>query len=214
MKKHNITSYNIFGITGGIGFEFYKLIRNNKLQISGYFNSNNELAKKLDIPIFRIDLTQPQDIDYSIISNFEGLLYVAGKPFIFNSIFQIDNQNIIDQVNINITSLITVINSLLQKKDSKLKKIVIVTSKIPQNKSIYHLSKHLQEVLLNFISDELDHRKISVSIIRTGWVNTNMLTQYIKETNDTPSNYYSTSFIAKKCYNEFLHNKPLKIIEL
>ncbi len=214
MNKNNITSYNIFGITGGIGFEFYKLIRKSKLQISGYYYSNHELARKINIPTHKIDLTHPQSINYSVLNNFEGLLYVAGEPFFANKIFQIDNQSIINQVNINITSFITIINSLLNKKGAKLKKIVIVSSKLPQNKSIYHLSKYLQESLLNFVSNELNYRNISVSIIRTGWVNTKMLNQYIEKTNDIPSVYHSASFIANECHNQFFENAPLNIIEL
>jgi len=214
MSKNSITSYNIFGITGGIGFEFYKLIRNKKIQASGYYYSNDELAKEINIRTHKIDLAYPQNINYSLLDNFEGLLYVAGEPFFSNKVFQIDNQDIINQININITSLLIIINSLLNKKETKLKKIVIVSSKLPQNKSIYHLSKYLQETLFNFVANELNYQNVSVSIIRTGWVNTKMLTQYIKKTNDIPSVYHSASFIAEECFKEFFNESPFNIIEL
>lgn len=207
-----MNSYLIFGITGSIGNSFAKLLsnKNSKIHITGYFNSSNNindiksLFDNVNINLYQIDLASKNNILTTHIPNYEGLLYVAGQAHFSNDFFDFSPESLYSLINIDIISLLLIIKRLREYKPSNLKKIVIVNSKIPDTiKSIYHLSKYLQTDMLNQIKDILNNENIGLSLVHTGWVNTNMMQKYVSFYNHTPNSYIEPEFLSEIIDEEF-----------
>lgn len=211
-----MNSYLIFGITGSIGNSFAKLLsnKNSKIHITGYFNSStniNDIKSLLDnvtLNLYKIDLTSKNSILSTHIPNYEGLLYVAGQAHFSNDFFDFSPETLYSLINIDIISLLLIIKRLRDYNPRNLKKIVIVNSKIPDTiKSIYHMSKYLQTDMLNQIKDILNKENIGLSLIHTGWVNTNMMEKYMSFYHHTPNNYIEPEFLSEIIYEEFCCDK-------
>lgn len=209
----------VVGITGGIGNAFLQETANQNLQITGCFNKDLEKADSIisifpSVQLKQIDLSNQFSIDNLTENNFDGLLYVAGKPHFSQNLFDFTNAELSEQFNINVYSFIAIINSIVSKSNCSLKKIVFVSSVIPDEiKSIYHLTKIIQEKAIEFLKVELNRRGISISVIKTGWVDTKMYAAYQSSFNSFLERVKHPSDIAKICLTEFQDTTTLfKII--
>lgn len=199
----------VVGITGGIGNAFLQEIANQNLQITGCFNKDLEKADSINsifpsVQLMQIDLSNQSSFDNLTESDFDGLLFLAGKPHFSENIFDFTNAELREQFNINVYSFIAMVKLLVSKNNGSLKKIVFVSSDIPDEiKSIYHLTKVIQEKTIEFLKTELNRRGISISIIKTGWVDTKMYAAYQSRYNSVSECVKPPSEIAKICLTEF-----------
>lgn len=202
------------GITGGIGSAFLQQTINHNFQITGYYHKDLEKIDTIkasfpSVELLQIDLSNQSEVDSIMDGNYEGLLYVAGKANFSENIFDFCSDEFRIQFNINVYSFISIIRSLVYK----LRKIIIVASNIPSEiKSTYHLTKVLQENILEILRPELNCRGVSVSIIKTDWVNTKMYAEYVLKFNGIKENVRQPEEIAKICLEEFQDFTPFKII--
>ena len=204
-----INSYNIIGATGGVGFSFIKLLeeKKRKTPICGYYHNESSKVEILNTfcdKVYKIDLTADECMHSMKFDNCEGLLYVAGKPFLCDDFFDYSYEDLMSQLKIDLSSLIYTIKQLISYTPCKLKRVVIVSSKIPKRiNSIYHLSKSLQIEMLKGIQPILNDKGIGLSVIYSGWIDTDMMQKYISYYHKTPEAYISTEEVAEKCFSEF-----------
>lgn len=215
-----IKSINIFGVTGGIGTAFVELIKNNNILITGYYHEDSNSADLIKIRypklmIQQVDLSNQFAFDNRIISNYEGLFFVAGEPHYSKNVFDFELSHLRNQININLFSFLAIVKSALKYKDCHLKKIVFVSSRLSTEiNSIYHFTKILQEKSFEILSKELINRKISISIIKADWVNTKMYKKYIATDGATQSKVISPKSVAAICLKEFRDLNPFKLITI
>ena len=90
--------------------------------------------------------------------------------------------------------------------------VVVVSSIYPSVvNSLYHATKRLQDELLNILRCSLNERKIGLSIIKVGWVNTNMYRNYVRVTGNCSKEVVEPEIVAKCCTEEFSHSKPFNL---
>lgn len=215
-----VESINIFGITSDIGGSFVKLLDNDSTTIFGYYSKNKLKADKIksqykNLTLKRIDISNPLTFASYDIPNCEGLLYLVGKSFFSNNVFDFQINELIEQFNLNIVSLISILKNILSKDNCKLKKLVIVVSEIPNEiQSIYHLTKLLQVDSLMSLKRDLNNRGISVSAIKTSWVRTKMFHDFKKKFGNPTAKPISPKKIALMCINEFNNFHPFNVIQV
>ena len=215
-----IRSINIIGITGGIGHAFFDIIKNSDMKIGGIYHKNDRLAKMIkkkhpNVILHRVDYSKEWGIGNNHIPAYEGLLYAIGKPHFIKGILNFDDIDLFEQINLNITSLHLLINQLCSKEKSPLKKVVVIASLCPKRiDSLYHLVKHLQIEYLRKIKPTLNEMGIGLSVINTGWVNTNMYKQYINATGTHIDNILSPIDVAKCCFREFKKNQLYSLVDM
>lgn len=216
----NLKSVNIVGITGGIGYSFFNMISKEQMNICGFYHRNDELAseikkKRPETILIRTDLSRISPFEMVDIPNFEGLLYVAGRSHFGKSLFDFNENDLHAHVNLNVNSLITIIQKLCFRDDIELKKIVVVSSIYPPNiKSLYHATKRLQDEMLKIVLPSLIDKKISLSIIKASWIKTNMYKEYINSKGNPPQSILGPETVAKYCLEEFSHNKAFNLREV
>lgn len=204
-----IKSLNIFGITGGIGTSFVELVDDKKILIRGYYYKDSITSAAItnrftNVEVKQIDLSDQFVLDKITIPNYEGLLFLAGEPHFSTNVFDFEISQLRNQANINFFSFLGVIKSVLKYDNPALKKIVFISSDIPDEiKSIYHLTKVIQEKAIELLRPELNRKGISISIIRTGWVDTKMYASYLSRFNLMEQEVKHPSIIAKVCLAEF-----------
>jgi len=215
-----IKSINIFGITGGIGSSFVELSKESNILINGYYHRDVAYANSFterfpNVQINQIDLSNQFVFDSAIIPNYEGLLFVVGQPHFSKNIFDFEFQELRNQININIFSLLAILKSILSYNNCSLKKVVLVLSELPNEiRSIYHLTKILQEQTLEILCSELNNRNISISAVKVGWVNTKMYNQYKELSGIANGKVVSPDLVAAICKEEFENSFPLNLISI
>lgn len=216
-----VNSFNIIGITGGIGYSFFNEIKNKKVKIAGIYNNNNRLASQIqrDYPgiiLEKVDLSTPFLPKRMKIPNYEGLFYAVGKSHFGKNLFDFTPQDLQEHMNINVNSLFLILKMLLSYPEASLKKVVVISSIYPSNiNSLYHTVKRLQEELLNIVRHFLNSREIGLSIIKTSWVDTNMFKEYVQRTGNVFKKAISPEVVVKYCIREFENDQlfNLKILK-
>ena len=217
-----INSYNIFGITGGIGHSFFNLIKDNEsINICGFYHEDHERATEIKVlreatTLHSVDLSSQESIKLMTIPDHEGILYVAGKPHFSNDLFAFTEDELMNQLNINIYAILAIIKKTISYPQSNLKKIIIVTSVIPKEiNNIYHLFKKFQIILGETLCHYLNSKNIGFCMIESSWVDTKMFKKYLKNNNRKKINALNPKEIAQTCFDEFQNeNYKQKIVSL
>lgn len=211
-------SINIFGITGGIGSSFIELLGDKGISITGYYHSATQVAALMErtypnVHLVKVDLSKPQELVTLDIPNHEGILYLPGIPHFSANLFDFEIPELCMQIDVNLTSLLSLLKISLGKSDPALKKVVIVISESPRElKSIYHLTKSIQEHALTLLKKEFVYRRVSMSAIKVGWVDTRMYKRFVSVTGESKTKVLSPNFIASLCINEFSDLTPFRIV--
>lgn len=204
-----LRSINIFGITGGIGYSFFNKIRNEEIEINGFYCNNTKLANEIaqnnpNTTLKKLDLSDQNTLKDIRIPNCEGILYVVGRPHFGKPFFNFNEKDVFLHINLNLSALLIVINKSISMENCGLKRFVIVSSFYPNKiDSLYHTVKSLQDKLLDILKDPLVDKQIGLSIIKTGWVDTNMYKEYKDKTGKTVNRIISPNAIADMCIKEF-----------
>ncbi|XOA43108.1 MAG: SDR family NAD(P)-dependent oxidoreductase [Candidatus Nealsonbacteria bacterium] len=213
-------SINIFGITGGIGYHFFKEIVKSEIDICGFYHNNHDLANRIKkersgITLKRVDLSRNFAFKEIIIPNYECLLYVAGKYHFSKNIFDFSERDLETHMNININSLFVILQRLCSYDNLTLKKVVVVSAMYPLViNSLYHTVKRLQDEFLEILKPTLNDKQIGLSIIKVGWVNTNMYKEYMRITGKTVKKVIEPDIVAKCCLEEFEQNQRFNVREV
>lgn len=217
-----IKSVTIMGITGGIGNALYEILRCSTIKIHGCYFSNEKIANELiqdkNVTLQKINLSLQNSVDDIQLPNNEAIVYLAGIPHFSDDILEFKTEELREQININLYSLLVCIKQALNKEKSYLKKIVIVSSLEGKKlKSIYHLFKFLQEKMIKKLKPAFSEKNISVSLIRTDWVNTSMYKQFIAINNNTEdgvskndSVILQPAYVAAICLKELNNFEPFR----
>lgn len=212
-------SINIFGITGGIGYSFFSKIKNEKIEINGFYCNNTKLAYEIaknnpHATLKKIDLSDPNSLQNINLPNCEGMLYVVGRPHFGKNFFDFKEKDVFLQINLNISALLIILKKSILNENCTLKRFVIVSSFYPYKiDSLYHTGKSLQDKLMDILKDPLADRGIGLSIIKTEWVDTNMYKEYQEKTGKTVNKIISPDAIADMCVKEFEETKLYSIKE-
>ncbi len=214
-------SVNIFGVTGGIGYSFLKEIGKNKVDICGFYHSNQNLADRIkeeysEVRLKRVDLSKSFTLKEVVIPNYQYLLYATGKPHFSKNIFDFSEKDLECHVNININSLYLILQRLCTYDKVDLEKLVIVSSIYPPEiNSLYHTVKRLQDEFLEILKPILNSKQIGLSIVKVKWVETDMYKKYMEATGKTAQKVIKPYVVAKCCLKEFEDNRMfnLKVIE-
>ncbi len=203
-----LNSFNIFGITGGIGYSFFNEIKDKGLKICGFYHSNDKMISQIklsdNISLRRIDMGIPSGIKEIDIPNYEGLLYAVGKPHFGKNIFDFQESELQAQMNMSINSLFVILQKLCSRDNVSLKRVVVISSICPEViDSLYHIVKQMQSEFLRVLRQVLNNRNIGLSIIKAGWVKTKMFDEYIRITGKKPRSAIEPIIIAKHCIEEF-----------
>lgn len=183
-QKMKLYDISIFGITGGIGYSLYKQLKSSKTFIQGYYCSDeviaSEIIKDRNATLQKIDLSLQDSIENIQMRNSKALVYLSGIPNFSSNFFEFTLDEFRKQLNLNIYSLMACLKKALSIEKSSLRKIIIVSSVGTEKlKSVYHLCKFLQEDMLKQIQPLLSERNVSVSIIKTDWVDTKMFKEFV-----------------------------------
>ncbi|UCE06448.1 MAG: SDR family oxidoreductase [bacterium] len=204
-----LNSLHIFGITGGIGYSAFKAAtKNASPAIAGYYNRDRAFAYKIkeeynSVDLHKFDLSCIDQIEKHKYANYEGMIYAVGVPFFSKHIFEFNTSDLHRQISLDVTSLFLLIKKLCFVKDSNLKRIVVVTSVIPERiKSIYHICKSLQCCLLHCLTTNLREKGIGISIIKAGWVDTNMYREYLTYGGKESKNVLEAEVVGRACIEE------------
>lgn len=214
-----LRSINIFGITGGIGYSFFNKIRNEKIDINGFYCNNTKLAyviakKNPHATLKKLDLSDSNTLQNIDLPNCEGMLYAVGRPHFGKNFFDFNENDVFLQINLNISALLIILKKSISNENCSLKRFVIVSSFYPYKiDSLYHTGKSLQDRLMDILKDPLADREIGLSIIKTGWVNTSMYKEYREKTGKTVNRIVSPDVIADICVKEFEEVKLYSIKE-
>jgi short-subunit dehydrogenase len=212
-------SINIFGITGGIGYSFFNKIKDEKIEINGFYCNNTKLAYDIaknnpHATLKRIDLSDPNTLQNINLPNCECMLYVVGRPHFGKDFFDFNEKDVFLHINLNISALLIILKKSISNENCVLKRFVIVSSFYPDKiDSLYHTGKSLQDKLLDILRYALADREIGLSIIKTGWVDTNMYKEYKEKTGKTVNRIIPPDAIADMCVKEFGEDKLYSINE-
>ncbi len=205
----NLRSINIFGITGGIGNSFFNKIKDENIEINGFYCNNTKLAYEIaknnpHVTLKKLDLSDPNTLQNIDLPNCEGMLYVVGRPHFGENFFDFNEKDAFLQINLNITALLIILKKSITNENCSLKRFVIVSSFYPYKiDSLYHTGKSLQDRLMDILKDHLADKGIGLSIIKTGWVDTSMYKEYQEKTGKTVNRIVSPDVIADICVKEF-----------
>lgn len=219
MSSRPISSIIVFGITGGIGLEVFRQLDIGDVKIMGYYNDNDNLARTLAasprVRIQKANLNFENLTETLELPNYEAMVYAVGVPFFSDGLFQFQEQDAREQLNLSVFSLLNLIRALINVRDSQLRKVVVVGSRpTTESRSIYHLFKRLQTAMLRELEPELSRRGVSTSIIQAGWVATRMYDRFVERTkalgqdkgNRKP---LDPKIVAQICVEELQNSQPL-----